>query len=733
MARHSTLSSIRNLGVIAHIDAGKTTTTEHILFYAGAIHRLGAVDSGNTTTDYDQEEQERGITIYSACIPLSWKDHTINLIDTPGHVDFTAEVERSLRVLDGCVVVFDAQKGVEAQSETVWRQADRYAVPRLVFINKMDVVGANFADAVAAVAERLDGRPIPVMLPVGAGGPTDSSRPFEAVIDLVENCMLRFERADQGKTITRLPVPEDMADEVAEARARLFDVLTEEDPDDLLTTTILEGNEPEADKVKQLLRQATLGRRLQPVFCGSGREHMGVQPLLDGVVAYLPSPLDRHAVQGINPKRPDKVESRKPDAAEPFAGLVFKLVADLHGELAFVRIYSGVMKAGTRVLNATRDTKELLAKLYHTEADPSKRDELAEARAGDIVAVVGLKDAVTGDTLCDTNHPILLERIRFAEAVVSQSVEPESSGDKQKLADTLEILRREDPTFTVRTDPETGQTLMSGMGTLHLEIKRHRMERDFRLKIRVGKPRVSYRETLRSAITTDGECQRMVGATQLFARMTVAFEPIPLEEYHAKPDAPADEPAKVKGKGKGKDKGSVAAPGAPELVRVKNKLKHDELPEALAKAAIDGLRSALQSGEIGYPVMGVQATLLSAKFDPAASNEVAFQAAASDAVHRALKDNITLLEPVMLLEVSVPEDFLGPVTGDLNARRAEIRDILVRGKSRVVESVVPLARLFDYADKVRSLSQGRASSTMEPFAYAAAPDEVLRQIINPEY
>jgi len=734
MARQTPLSRIRNLGVIAHIDAGKTTTTEHILYYAGAVHRLGAVDSGNTTTDYDQEEQERGITIYSACIPLDWKDHTINLIDTPGHVDFTAEVERSLRVLDGCVVVFDAQKGVEAQSETVWRQADRYGVPRMVFINKMDVVGADFAAALEAVTERLDARPVPLMLPVGAGGQSDSSHPFEAVVDLLEQKMLRFERADNGKTITLHPVPEEMADEVAAARASLFDVLTEDDPDDLITTTVLEGGEPDIAKVRQLIRQATIGLRIQPVFCGSGREHMGVQPLLDGVVHYLPSPLDRPAVVGANPKRTDKEESRKPDPKEPFAGLVFKLVADSHGELAFVRIYSGVLKSGTRVLNATRDTKELVAKLYHTEADPSKRDELAEASAGDIVAVIGLKDAVTGDTLCDPNQGILLERIRFAEAVVAQSVEPESSADKQKLADTLEILRREDPTFTVRTDPETGQTLMSGMGTLHLEIKRHRMERDFRLKIRVGKPRVSYRETIREAITTQGECQRVVAGSQLFALMTVAFEPIPLEEYLAKPEAPAEEvAAKGKGKGKGKDKGAVAVSTGPELVRVKNKLKHDELPENLLKAAIDGLKSALQSGEIGYPVMGVQATLVSAKFDPAASNEVAFTAAAADAVHKALKDNIALLEPVMRLEVVVPEEFLGPITGDLNARRAEIRDILVRGKTRAVDAIVPLARLFDYADKIRSLSQGRASSTMEPYAYGPAPEEVLRQILNPEY
>ena len=726
------LRKVRNLGIIAHIDAGKTTTTEHILYYSGAIHRLGAVDSGNTTTDYDQEEQERGITIYSACIPLKWKDSTINLIDTPGHVDFTAEVERSLRVLDGCVVVFDAQKGVEAQSETVWRQADRYLVPRMAFINKMDVVGANFNNAVEEIRERLDGRPVPLVIPFGAGGASDSSHPFEAVIDLIEQKMVRFNPKDFGKTVTLEPIPTDMAEEVATRRANLFDILTEDDPDDLITSTLLEGGEPDNTKVRQLIRKATLSRRIQPVLCGSGREHIGVQLLLDAVVSYLPCPLDRPAVTGTSPKKKDREETRKTDPKEPFCGLIFKIVADSHGELAFVRVYSGVLKSGTRALNATRDTKELITKIYHTEADPSKRDELEEAQAGDIVAVIGLKDAVTGDTLCETANPIILERIRFAESVVSQSVEPESGADKQKLADVLEILRREDPTFNVKTDPETGQTLMSGMGTLHLEIKRHRMERDFNLCIRVGKPRVSYRETLRDAIEVEGECQRTTASGQIFGKVKVAFEPIPLDQYSPAAMAAAEAEAETGKKAKG-GKTAAKTAGGPELVRVRSTLKPDVLPEAFEDAAVEGLRSALQSGELGYPVMGVSATLIKGEHDQETSNEVAFGVAASDAVGKALRKNILLLEPVMKVEVSTPEEFLGPITGDLNARHAEIRDIVVRGKLRVVEALVPMARLFDYADKIRSLSKGRASSTMEPYAYAPAPEDVLQRMLNPEF
>ncbi len=428
------LSKIRNIGVIAHIDAGKTTTTEHLLYYSGAVHRLGSVDEGNTETDFDEEEQKRGITIYSACVPFKWRDCTVNLIDTPGHVDFTAEVERSLRVLDGCVCVFDAQKGVEAQSETVWRQANKYSVPRLVFVNKMDVVGANFANALNEIRTRLEGEPIPLNIPIGSGSLKDSPTPLRGIVDLLEQKALFFDAGDLGKTVRAEPIPAEMADEVKSYREQLFDALTRHDDHDKITSTYLEGKEPPLDAVRALIREQTLRRLIQPVLCGSGREHIGIQPLLDAVCWYLPNPLDRPPVAGHNPRKPDKEEKRKPDLKEPFCGLVFKVIAATGGELYYVRIYSGTLKANSRMYNPGRDIKENITKLYHVHADPKRgREEIPTTHAGDIVAIQGIKDSITGDTLCDTQNPILLESILFAEPVVSQSIEPESSGDKDKL------------------------------------------------------------------------------------------------------------------------------------------------------------------------------------------------------------------------------------------------------------------------------------------------------------
>ncbi len=697
------LTKIRNLGVIAHIDAGKTTTTEHLLYYSGAKHKLGEVDQGTTETDYNIEEQERGITIYSACIPFQWQDCTLNLIDTPGHVDFTAEVERSLRVLDGCVVVFDAQKGVEAQSETVWRQADKYQVPRLVFINKMDVVGANFDNAVEGVRERLEGNPIPITVPIGSGSPKDSATPFNGVIDLLELQALFFEPANDGKTFRREPIPAEYQDVVHSWREKLFDALTRNDDNDLITSAYLEGKSIPSETIRKVIRDQTIRRVIQPVLCGSGREHIGIQPLLDACCWYLPSPLDRPAVVGVNPKKKDKEEKRNPDPKEPFAGLVFKVVADVKGELYYIRIYSGTLKSQSRVYNPGKDTKELISKLYHIHADPRQRDEVPEAYAGDIIAVQGLRDSVTGDTLCDTQHPILLERIQFAEAVVSRSIEPQSSADRTKMEETLDRLRREDPTFHWRVDRDTGQTLMSGMGMLHLEVKQHRMERDFHLKVRVGQPRVSFRETLRSPMRVVGECVKQAGTSNLFGKVTVEFEP-----HHA--------------------------PKGSESVVVRSRLKPDVLPPLLLAAAESGIRGALDSGEVGYPVMNVQATLIDAEMDLQASNETAFTAAGADAVRKAMRDNIVLLEPMMRLEVTVPEEFIGPVVSDLQARQVRDLKVLDREKSklRVVEALVPLRRMFDYMDKVRSLSQGRASATMEPHEYAPAPPEVLHAMLHPE-
>jgi elongation factor G len=692
------LAMIRNIGIIAHIDAGKTTTTDHVLYYSGAKHKLGAVDAGTTTTDYNREEQERGITIYSACIPFHWRDCTVNLIDTPGHVDFTAEVERSLRVLDGAVVVFDAQNGVEAQSETVWRQADKYQVPRLVFVNKMDIVGANFANVLDEIKDRLEANPAPLTIPIGSGSIKDSATPFEGVIDLLEMQALRFDPQNDGKTIHKTPIPEQWQPDAQHWREYLFEVLTRHDEKDRITSAYLEGQPVPAETIRTLIREQTLARQIQPVFCGSGREHAGVQPLMDGVTDYLPSPLDRPPVVGHNPLKKDKEEQRKPDVKEPFCALVFRIVADSHGDLYYLRLYSGTLKANSRVWNPGRQIKEFASKLYHILADPKDRDDLPLAYAGDIVGIIGPKDSITGDTLCDQQHPIVLEQIQFAEAVVSMSIEPESSGDKDKLIDALNRLKREDPTFTWRVDPDTGQQLMSGMGVLHLEVKRHRLEEDFHLKVRVSKPRVSYRETLRRAVTIEGECIRQAGGSGLFAKVTVTLEPL--------------------SSGKG--------------VLVENVLPDGALTPELAHAAEQGVRGALQSGELGYPVIDVKATLRAGQMQDEFSNDIAFTAAGADAVHKALRDNMVLLEPVMRSEVTVPEEYLGPVTADLNARRAEIREVLVRGRLRVVEALVPLRLMFDYSDKVRSLTQGRASWTMEPSAYAPVPDDILRQMMNPD-
>jgi elongation factor G len=692
------LKLIRNLGVIAHIDAGKTTTSEHLLYYAGAKHKLGGVDEGTTETDYDPEEQERGITIYSACIPFKWRDCTVNLIDTPGHVDFTAEVERSLRVLDGAIVVFDAQKGVEAQSETVWRQADKYSVPRMVFVNKMDVVGANFANVVLEVRERLEGYPLPIIIPIGSGSPKDSPKPFGGVIDIIEQKALFFNAGDHGRTVRSEPIPTDMLDEVKRYREQLFDVLTQHDDKDRITTAYLEGQDIAPDVLRSLIRQLTVGRVVHPVLCGSGREHVGIQPLLDAVTYYLPCPLDRPPVVGTHPTKRNE-EKRKPDSKEPFCGLVFKVIAESTGDLYFVRIYSGTLKTNSRVFNTGKNVKELIGQVFHIKADPkSPKEDVPIAYAGDIVVCKGLKDSVTGDTLCETQHPILLEAISFAEAVVSKSIEPVSSADKQKLLDTMAALCKEDPTFSWRHDTETGQTLMSGMGTLHLEVKQHKMERDYKLKVRVGKPRVSWRETLRNPLTVTEEFAHTISGTTQYAKLTVEFK----NEKSTEP------------------------------IKVTTKLKPGILTPPLQAAAERGLKNALQSGFLGYPVLHVQAQIIDAHMDPQTSTEIAFEVAGSGAVRKALQDNVRLMEPIMQLEVSVPEEFMGNVLADLNARRAELDDVIPRGKWRVIPAKVPLRLMFDYADRVRSLSQGRASSSMEPDSYQPAPDEVLRAMLDPD-
>lgn len=694
------LTKLRNLGVIAHIDAGKTTTTEHLLYYAAAKHKLGGVDEGTTETDYDPEEQQRGITIYSACIPFQWRGFTVNLIDTPGHVDFTAEVERSLRVLDGAVVVFDGQKGVEAQSETVWRQANKYGVPRLVFVNKMDVVGANFAQTLKSIHDRLTpdtashGLPVPVVVPIGSGSPKDSPTPFRGVIDLIEWKALFFDAGDYGKTVRIAEIPEENVEFAKKYREQMFDALTQFDDKDLITTAVLEGQEPDVAKVRQLVREQTLKRLIYPVLCGSGREHIGIQPLLDAVTYYLPSPLDRPPVVGMNPKS-KKEELRKCDPKEPFCGLVFKAAWHPNGHRFFIRVYSGVLRPNARALNPGNDKKENVAKLFHVHADPNRGlEEVESAPAGDIVAVIGLKETRTGDTLCETQHPIILETITFAEAVVSQSIEPESGADKDKLGIALEMLQLEDPTFKVKTDKDTGQTLISGMGTLHLEVKRHRLERDFRLKVKARKPRVSYREMLREHRVVEVEVKKL-GERDVYAKLKVEFT------NHR----------------------------SPTPVAVANFVSADILPHAVGVATEAGLKDALLTGEFGYPMVNAQAKILEAKFDLQMSSEEAFVLAANRAVRQAMEDNMILLEPIMKVIVTTPDESLGNVIGDLSSRGGEIvRSEMIPGKLSEVEAKVPLRLLFDYEDRVRSLSQGRAASAMEPFSYEEAPNEVLREL-----
>lgn len=698
------LTRVRNLGVIAHIDAGKTTTTEHLLYYAGAKHSLGGVDEGTTETDYDPEEQARGITIYSACIPFEWAGHTVNLIDTPGHVDFTAEVERSLRVLDGAVVVFDGQKGVEAQSETVWRQANRYGVPRMVFVNKMDVVGANFANTLKSINLRLtpnpaeQGRPVPIVIPIGSGGPADSHTPFSGVIDLIEMRAKFFDAGDRGKTVRTADIPEDSLLEAQEYREQLFSDLTAHDDKDLITSAVLDGKEPDPAKVRQLVREQCLARKIYPVLAGSGREHIGIQPLLDAVTLYLPSPLDRPAVTGTDPKG-KKEQKRKPDPKEPFCGLVFKASWHPNGNRFFVRVYSGIMKPNMRVYNPGKDVKENVAKLFHVHADPARGlEEVETGPAGDIVCVVGLKDTVTGDTLCETSSPILLESINFAEAVVSQSIEPESGGDKDKLALALEVLQLEDPTFKVGADKNTGQNVMRGMGTLHLEVKRHRLERDFRLKVRVGKPAVGYREMLKAPRTVEMKLDRL-GDRPAFAELKVSFTNFKSEKPVAVFNAVAAE---------------------------------NPTPVAFLAAAEKALSDALQTGEIGMPMMNAQARIIDAKFDQQLSTEDAFVAAAIRAYREGTEGNVQLLEPIMKVTVTTPQAFLGNITGDLSRRRGQIesQDMSETGDLAEIVALVPLSELFTYANEVRSLSQGRAAMGMEPNSYEPAPPEVLRKLMG---
>jgi len=699
MARQ--LETIRNIGIVAHIDAGKTTLTERLLFYTKTSHRLGEVDRGTTITDFDPEEQERGITIYSAAVSFKWQDVTVNLIDTPGHVDFTAEVERSLRVLDGAVVVFSAREGVEAQSETVWRQADKYGVPRLALVNKLDREGADFFGTIDQIEKRLGAKPLVLHVPQGMG-PPHVKDPFRGIVDLVEMQLLTFPPKDEAlaggtalTAVTKSPIPDDLADVAAEYREQLVSTLF--DHSDQIAELAMSEAPISPELMRQAIRQATIQRKVVPILAGSALDCIGIQPVLDAVAWYLPSPADVPPVEGLDPsKKPPVPAVRKPDPKAPFCGLVFKIIAEKHGDLYFVRVYSGTLKAGSRAWNPLRQKKENVAQLWHVQAD--RREQIEEAFAGDIVGVIGPRASVTGDTLCDANEPILLESIQFPETVISMAIEPETSLERKKLGDVLEMMKRQDPTFRALESEETGQTLISGMGELHLEVIRHRLERDFNLKCRVHKPRVSYKETLERAATVAGSINRQVGGQNLVATVTLRAEPV-------------DEQAAV----------TVEQGWFPE----------SEHLASLAALMTESVRESAERGGLkGCPLWGVRIVVVESPIPDPPPSDVAIRMAAAEAIDRLLDAAGTvLLEPVMKVEVTVPEEHLGDVINDLQQRRAIITNTEIRGGMNVLTAEAPLASMFGYSAAVRSVSQGRASFTMAPLKYGPAPAETAAAFV----
>ncbi len=676
---------------MAHIDAGKTTVTERILYFAGRTHKIGEVHHGTAVMDYLAEEQQRGITITSAATTFQWQDHTINLIDTPGHVDFTIEVERSLRVLDGAVAIFCSVGGVEAQSETVWRQANNYTVPRLCFINKLDRLGADFETVVGELSARLFAKPIVLQLPMGAG------EGFCGQIDLIGRKAFFYDPSDIATKLRVEDIPAEYRQKVEQARHDLIEKAAEFD-DDLMEKYLHDKDIDESD-IRRAVRKGTLLGRLHPVLCGSALKHMGIRPLLDAVVDYLPSPMDMPSVVGHEDLKSGKVIEYKASVDEPFSALVFKITSDQHGDLYFIRVYSGRLKAGTRVLNSTRKKKENITRIWEMHA--KQRSARQETVAGDIVAVVGLKSSLTGDTLCETRHPIVLERLELPEPVITMSIEPHTNADKQRLNEALDKLQREDPSFQYNYDTETGQTVISGMGELHLEIVRNKLVRDMHLEVRVGRPRVAYKETICQSVQAEGRLIRQTGGRGQYAVVTLRVEPF------------------------------VPEPDQDPIV-FEDETKGGVVPKEYIRAVAQGVRDAATSGPLaGYPMLNVKATLLDGKHHPVDSSDLAFQQAGAIAFSKAVeKASPVFLEPIMRLEVSTPEEYLGQVTGDLNSRRAEIKEMAHPGRYRVLSVHAPLAEMFGYSTQLRSLTQGRATSTMEPHSYAVVPTQVRERILR---
>jgi elongation factor G len=688
---NATLAKTRNIGIMAHIDAGKTTTTERILYYTGINYKIGEVHEGAATMDWMPQEQERGITITSAATKTSWRDNTINIIDTPGHVDFTVEVERSLRVLDGAVAVYDAVAGVEPQTEQVWRQADKYGVPRICFVNKMDRTGANFFRTVDMIRDRLNATPLVIQLPWGieAG--------FVGVIDLVQMKGLRWTSEDKGATYETVDIPADLVDEATTWRATLLETLAEND--EQVLEAYLGGEELSVDEIKAGIRRATIARALTPVLCGSAFKNKGVQPMLDAVVDYLPSPLDVPSIVGTALDGETEV-LRHADQTEPFSALAFKIQTDQHlGKLTYIRVYSGRLDAGSPVLNSTRDRKERVGKIYQMHAN--KREERQGVGAGEIVAVNGLKQTTTGDTLSDSNKPVILESMTFPEPVIQVAIEPRTKADQEKLGTAIQKLAEEDPTFQVHNDEETGQTIIAGMGELHLEVLVDRMKREFKVEANIGKPQVAYRETVRKKVEkVEYTHKKQTGGSGQFARVVINLEPL-----------------------------TDGADGATyEFV---NKVTGGRVPREYIPSVDQGAQEAMQYGILaGYPLVGIKVTLTDGAYHEVDSSEMAFKIAGSMAFKEAArKASPALLEPMMAVEVVTPEDYMGDVIGDLNSRRGMIQAMEERGGARVVRALVPLSEMFGYVGDLRSRTQGRASYTMVFDSYAEVPANVAKEII----
>ncbi len=686
MSRSTPLNRYRNIGIMAHIDAGKTTTTERILYYTGKSYKIGEVHDGNATMDWMEQEQERGITITSAATTTFWRDHRVNIIDTPGHVDFTIEVERSLRVLDGAVAVFDSVAGVEPQSETVWRQADRYHVPRICFINKMDRMGADFYRCVDMIVDRLGATPLVMQLPIGA------EAEFVGVVDLLKNQAIVWKDESLGAEFEYTDIPSDLADKAAEYREKLIETAIEQDDDAM--EAYLEGNEPDFDTLQACIRKGVLSEAFVPVFCGSAFKNKGVQPLLDAVVDYMPAPTDVANIKGVAVESEEEIE-RSNDDSEPFAALAFKIMNDpFVGSLTFIRVYSGVLESGTSIMNSVKGKRERIGRMLLMHSNT--REDVKVAMAGDIVAVAGLKETTTGDTLCDPNNQVILERMDFPDPVIEIAVEPKTKSDQEKMGVALNRLAAEDPSFRVSSDIESGQTIIKGMGELHLDIIVDRMRREFKVDANVGQPQVAYREAISQAVDVDYTHKKQTGGSGQFARVKIQFEPLP----------------------------------AGSGFEFENKVVGGNVPKEYIPGVQKGLEGSMDSGIIaGFPVTDIKATLYDGASHDVDSSVMAFEIAARAAFREAMqKGKPQLLEPVMKVEVVTPEEYMGDIIGDLNSRRGQVSSMDQRGNARVVNAMVPLANMFGYVNTLRSQSQGRAQFTMQFDHYDVVPNQVSEEI-----